>query len=351
VDCSFLKLPNFFSKEAKMIKKCLMIILSLSMSSLFILSIASPAKAKVFRLKFGATSVRSGLYANTVAMAGIINKAYPGEIMVTVVETGGYVENLERLRRGTIHTGPASTGAAAASYLGILDWKGKPDKELRTLWGGYFTPIHLIASKKSGITTVEGFAGRPFAMNPGTTSGWHMEYFFDAIGVKPNYKLMGLGASPDAMKAGVVDGWFKAGFKDAAILDIEAAMDITIVPVTRELMEKAEKAQPGLHRSMTIPAGLFKAVKKEQLSYAYVIGDFVVKKIPDDVVYKIVKAIWDNRAALIAPLPTLKQGKFDDMVGNAVNFGLKVPFHAGAVKFYREVGQKIPPELIPPEMK
>jgi uncharacterized protein len=305
----------------------------------------------VFRFKFGSTSVRSGLYANTVAMAGIINKAYPGEIVVTVVETGGYVENLERLRRGTIHAGPASTGGGAASYLGILDWKGKPDKNLRTLWGGYFTPIHLVASKKSGITRVEDFAGKTFAMNPGTTSGWHMEYFLDAVGIKPNYKLMGLGASPDAMKAGVVDGWFKAGFKDAAVLDIEAAMDITIVPVTKELMDKGDKAQPGLHRSMTIPAGLFKAVTQDQLSYAYVIGDFVLKRIPEDVVYKIVKAIWENRAALIGPLATLKQGKFDDMVGNAAKFGLSVPFHAGAVKFYREAGQTIPPELVPPEMK
>ncbi len=66
-----------------------------------------------------------------------------------------------------------------------MDWEGKPHKELRVLWGGYFTPIHLVASKKSGITTVEGFTGRPFAMNPGTTSGWHMEYFFKAIDIKP----------------------------------------------------------------------------------------------------------------------------------------------------------------------
>lgn len=331
-------------------KKNWVLILAFSLL-VVIASTTLEVNAAAFRFKFGSTSVRSGLYANTVAMAGIINKAYPGEIIVTVVETGGYVENLERLRRGTIHAGPASTGAGAASYLGILDWKGKPDKDLRALWGGYFTPIHLVASKKSGITKVEDFAGKTFAMNPGTTSGWHMEYFMDAIGIKPNYKLMGLGASPDAMKAGVVDGWFKAGFKDAAILDIEAAMDITIVPVTKELMDKAEKVQPGLHRSMTIPKGLFKAVTQDQLSYAYVISDFVSRKVPDDIVYKVVKAVWENRAALIAPLATLREGKFDDMVGNAVNFGLKVPFHAGAVKFYREVGQKIPSELIPPEMK
>jgi len=334
-----------------MAKKIWLIESILIISLVVIFCIASELNAAAFRFKFGSTSVRSGLYANTVAMAGIINKAYPGDIIVTVVETGGYVENLERLRRGTIHAGPASTGAGAASYLGLLDWKDKPDKNLRTLWGGYFTPIHLVASKKSGIKRVEDFAGRTFAMNPGTTSGWHMEYFMQAIGIKPNYKLMGLGASPDAMKAGVVDGWFKAGFKDAAILDIEAAMEITIVPVTKELMEKADKVQPGLHRSMIIPAGLFKAVTQDQLSYAYVISDFVRKDVPEDVVYKIVKAIWENRAALVAPLATLKEGKFDDMVGNAVKFGLKVPFHAGAVKFYREVGQQIPSDLIPPEAK
>lgn len=338
-----------------MIKKGVVVVLSLFMCLLLVMACApkeiAPAKPKVFSLKFGATSVRSGLYANTVAMAGVINKAYHGEIIVTVVETGGYVENLERLRKGTIHAGPASTGAAAASYLGTMDWEGKPDKNLRTLWGGYFTPIHLVASKKSGITTVEGFVGRPFAMNPGTTSGWHMEYFFKALDIKPDYKLMGLGASPDAMKAGVVEGWFKAGFKDAAILDIEAAMEITIVPIKREHMEKADKLQPGLHRSMTIPAGLFKAVKADQLSYAYVIGDFVRADVPDDGAYKIVKAVWENRTAIVEPLATLKEGKFDDMVGNAMKFGLKIPFHAGAVKFYREAGQTIPAELLPPELK
>ena len=306
---------------------------------------------EIYRIKWGSTSVRSGLYAITVSIAGVVNKAYPGEIEATVVETGGFVENLERLRKGTVHMAPASTGGGAASYLGILDWEGNPDPKLRSLWGGYFTPIHLIASKKSGITTVEGFEGQPYAMNPGTTSGWHMSYFFDAIGVKPDYKLMGLGASPEGMKAGVVDGWFKAGFKDAAIMDIEAAMDIVIVPIRPEHIETADKAQPGLHRRMTIPAGLFKSVETDQLSYAYVINDLVLKDVPEDIVYKIVKAVWENRAAIVEPLATLKEGKFDDMVDNAIKFDLKVPFHAGAVKFYQEQGFEIPDHLIPPEMK
>ncbi len=334
------------------IKERSLVLLSFMMLFLLLFTASSVmAQTKKFHFKFGATSVRSGLYANTVAMAGIINKAYPGEIIVTVVETGGYTENLERLRRNSIHAGPASTGAGAASYLGILDWEGKPDKNLRALWGGYFTPIHLVSSKKSGITTVEGFADKSFAMNPGTTSGWHIEHFLKAINVKPSYKLMGLGASPDAIKAGVVDGWFKAGFKDAAIMEIETTMDINIVPIKPDHIAKAEKVQPGIHRSMNIPADIFKAVKSEQLSYAYVVTDFVTKDTPEDVVYKIVKIIWEQRADLVASMSTLKEGKFDDMVGNAVKFGMKVPLHAGAVKYFQEIGQVLPAELIPPEAK
>jgi hypothetical protein len=306
--------------------------------------------AENYEFKMGSTSVRSGLYANTVAQAEIVNKAYD-DITMTVVETGGFVENLERLRRGTIDAGPASTGAAAASYSGNMDWEGDPDESLRSLWGGYFTPIHLIANENSGITTVEGFDGRPFAMNPGTTSGWHINNFFKALDIQPDYQLMGLGASPDAMKAGTVDGWFKAGFKDSAILDIEAARDIEIVEIDEEHIEKASKAQPGVHRSTTIPAGLFDAVQSEQLSYAYVVSDFVRAEVPDEVVYKVVKAVWENRKEMVKPLATLREGDFDKMVENAKKYDLTVPFHAGAVKFYREIGKEIPDKLVPPKLK
>lgn len=303
------------------------------------------------RLKWGSTSVRSGLYANTVAMAGAVNRAYPGEIKITVVETGGYVENLVRLQRGTIHMGPADASAGFASYKGILDFEGRPNKDLRALWGGYITPIHILTTKRSGVTTLQGINGLPFAMNPGTTSGRLIEFFFEALNIKPNYKLLGLGASPDALKSGVVQGWFKAGYKDAAVLDVESALSINIIPVTPEEIKKMNEKFPGHGKSLTIPAGLFKAVEKNQLSFAYVITDFVRKDVPDDVVFEIVKAVYEDRKNIVDSLTTLKAGTFDDLFGNAVNYGLDVPFHRGAVKFYEEVLKvKVPAHLRPPEM-
>lgn len=316
-----------------------------------LLFFTSIAEAKKVFVKWGATSVRSGLYANTVAMASIVNKAYPGEVEVTVVETGGYLENLVRIQKKSIQMGPADAAAGYAAYEGIIDYKGKQIKDLRVLWGGYITPIHIVSTKKSGADTLQKLHNLPFASNPGTTSGRAIELFFDANGIKPLYKMMGIGASVDALKSGVVSGWYKAGFKDASILDLESSMDINVIPITKESIDNMNKKYPGQIKTMNIPAGLFKAVTKEQLSFAYVVTDFVHKDVSEDVVYKIVKAIYENRASLVGSLSTLREGKFDDLYGNAEKY-IQVPLHPGAVKYYQEVLKvKVPDRLLPPEMK
>jgi len=315
------------------------------------LMLSGIAEAKKVFLKWGATSVRSGLYANTVSMAGIVNKAYPGEIEITVVETGGFTENLVRIQKRSIHLGPADAAAGYANYEGIIDYKGKQNKDLRALWGGYITPIHIVSTKKSGADTLQKFNGLPFAMNPGTTSGRAIEMFFDANGIKPDYKMMGIGASVDALKSGVAKGWFKAGFKDSAILDLEASMDVNVIPIDKKWIDKTNEKFPGQAKSMMIPANIFKAVKKDQLSFAYVVSDFIHKDVPEDVVYKIVKAVYEKRKDLVGSLATLREGGFDDLYGNAEKY-IHVPLHPGAVKFYQEVLKvKVPDRLLPPEMK
>jgi TRAP transporter TAXI family solute receptor len=284
-------------------------------------------------------------------MAKAVNKAYPGEIEVTVVETGGYLENLSRLQRKAIHIGPACASAGYANYKGFIDYEGKANPNLRTLWGGYITPIHIVVSEKSGVKDIKELSGVDFAMNPGTTSGRLVEFLFKALNITPNYKMMGIGASVDAMKAGVVQGWFKAGFKDSAILDLEAHMGIRILPTPKHYIDQLNKVYPGHGLMMDIPAELFKSVKKAQPSLAYVVTDFIDKDVPEDVVFKIVKAVWENRKEIVGPLAALKEGNFEDMLGMAEKY-IYVPLHPGAVKFYRDVlKMKIPDKLIPPEMK
>ena len=63
--------------------------------------------------------------------------------------------------------------------------------------------------------------------------------------------------------------------------------------------------------------------------------------IPEEVVYRITKVIWEN-------LATLQEihGATNDMRPEIAIDGLGAPLHAGALRYYREVGLKIPDRLL-----
>jgi TRAP-type uncharacterized transport system substrate-binding protein len=69
---------------------------------------------------------------------------------------------------------------------------------------------------------------------------------------------------------------------------------------------------------------------------------FTHKNMPDDFIYNVLKATWDNADAIRIANPNL----FGWMqMENIIN--VPVPLHPGAVKFYQEQGVNIPTHLIP----
>jgi TRAP transporter TAXI family solute receptor len=307
---------------------------------------------KKFDIKWGSTNANSGLYVNTTSIVNIVNQAYPQNISAVVVETEGFADNLTKIKNKSIHIGPASIVEAYNAYSGLREYKDNAIPELRSLWGGYVTPIHIFTSKESGITSIDKLGGSTFAINPGTTSGKLIQMFLDALEIKPNYKSFGIALSMDAMKSGAVQCWYKAGYKDSAIIELEQVMEINILSINEEMIEKINKKYPGYGMSIAVPKGLYKALTENQLSLAYVISDFAHKNVPEQIVYDIVKAVWGKKRQLTESLSTLKQGRFEDMYRMAVDYGLSVPFHPGAAKFYQEkLKLNIPEILLPPEMK
>ncbi len=97
------------------------------------LTILPIVEAKEFRVKWGATSVRSSGYAHGVLFAKAVNQAYPGEISVTVVETGGWVENLSRMRIGLLKLAQVNPVSAYTAYNGLFDFKDQKNPNIRML--------------------------------------------------------------------------------------------------------------------------------------------------------------------------------------------------------------------------
>jgi len=307
-------------------------------------------QAKAVRLKWGSTSVRSVGYAIEVLFAKAVNKAYPGQISVTVVETGGVIENLTRLRLHLLHIGQSNPISAYAAYHGILDFKDQKNPSIRMLFVTYIAPFTFVAAKDTGVTTIEGLHGLKMASNPLTSSERLGRMFLEANEIHPNYRWGGTASNLEAMKAKTVDAWARPGFQDGGITELALSRPLNFLPITEEHLKKYNEKYPAHGKGILSPAGQYKGQDKSYNTLAFTQALMGDKDVSGDTIHKILKAIWSERMEMVKVDSSLRGGGFTDFPKLTMEY-CDVPLHPGAVKFYRELGVKIPDKLIPPEMK
>ena len=306
--------------------------------------------AGAYRIKWGAVSPRIGSFAYLTTMARTVNKDLKGEVIISPMETGGFLDNILRLRKGLVHCGLTHNLAAYACYKGIADFKDKKDEQLRGLWGGYVAPVLQVAVEDRNINSIYELDGQPYVMSPGTTGGRLSRMFLESLGIKPDYKLMGISSGIDAMKAGSVDAFYRIGPLDSSILEIQSTMDVVFLPVTEDDLAKFETVWPKHALQYTLPANTYKGQTEPVLCLAYACGDYTHKEVPEDVIYKIVMSAYKHRNEIAGAVPITKDGNWNDMWNHTLKF-MEVPLHVGAIKAYRELGFEVPEKLIPPEAR
>jgi uncharacterized protein len=292
--------------------------------------------AEVTRIKWGAVSPRIGSFAYLATMCRNANKELKGEAVLSVMETGGFLDNILRLRKRLIHCGLTHNLAAYACYEGIADFKGKQDDQLRGLWGGYVAPVLQVAIKGRGINSIYDLHGKPYVFSPGTTGGRLSKMFLESLGIKPDYKLMGISSGIDAMKAGSVDAFYRIGPLDSSILEIQSTMDVVFLPVTKADLEKFEKVWPKHALEYTLPANTYRDQNEPLPCLAYACGDYTHTGVKEEVIYGIVKAVYKNRETIANAVPITRDGNWADMWNQTVKY-MEIPLHKGAIKAYREL--------------
>ena len=121
----------------------------------------------------------------------------------------------------------------------------------------------------------------------------------------------------------------------------EAAEPITFLSLSPEQIGVVRKAMPEFSPS-TIAAGTYRNLEKDYVTigmYNFTVGR---ADLPNDLVYQLVKAVFENQPRLVKASYTAR----DTIPQNAVN-NTFLPFHPGAVRYYREIGISIPESLVP----
>jgi len=293
----------------------------------------------------GTTQSSSSHYAYFVAVAKVINGRVP-EVSISCVETGASVDNINRIKKGDLDLGMTTIHLQYQAFHGMGPWEGKPIKDQYVLWVYQPAPQNFVVREDSGVKSVYDLAGKSF--NPGmrgSATEKTAESILEALGIAPNFYRGGTDDTVAAIKDRRVVGYVKSGAGvdslDASTLDIATFTPIRLLGFSDQDIAKVLAKYPYLS-PISMPKGVYKDSPAYK-TFAMLIGVVVKKDLPEDLVYKMVKAANEGFADQVAAYPSVKGVSLPKLTLETCT----VPLHPGAIKYYREIGQKVPENLIP----
>jgi uncharacterized protein len=318
--------------------------LKLALSALAVAALGATALPSMAQQRFitiGTGGVTGVYYAAGGAICRLVNKDRARHnIRCSVESTGGSVFNVNTIRQGELDFGFAQSDVQfnAARGLGPFQ-QGGAHADLRAVFSVHAEPVTVVARKEANITRFEDFRGKRFNIgNPGSGTRAAAEEYLAAIGWRASDFALASELRADehgpALCDGKIDGFlFAVGHPSANIQDPTTACGARLIPMTGPAVDKLLADKPFYTRA-TIPAGLYPNNPQATQTYGVIATVVASSKTPADVVYTMVKQVFDNFNEFKGLHPALASLTPENMV----KVGLSAPLHEGAARFYREKG-------------
>ncbi|RIA19381.1 hypothetical protein DFO61_4726 [Ectopseudomonas oleovorans] len=283
------------------------------------------------------TGGTSGVYYPIgVAMSQIYGNNIEGA-KTSVQATKASVENLNLLQSGRGEIAFALGDSVEDAWNGVEDAGFKaPLTRIRAIAATYPNYIQIVASKESGIKTLEDLKGKRISVGaPKSGTELNARAIFEAAGL--SYKDMGrvefmpYAESVELIKNRQLDATLQSsGLGMAAIRDLASMVPITFVAIPEEVVAKIDSQA---YQAKVIPAGTYDGQDQDVPTAAIVNLLVSHDKVSDDVAYQMTKLLFDN-------LPRLRtaHSASNDISLEAATEALPIPLHPGAERFYKEVG-------------
>jgi hypothetical protein len=303
------------------------------------LLVSVPAMAKQDVL-FGGASITGVYYQVALQISNIMNKHMADKYNYIGRPTGGSVFNINAIDRGAFDFAVAQSDRNFQGFNGAADWEGKPVKGLRSVFSMHPETVLLVTRQDAGVKSVTDLKGKRVNIgNPGSGQRGNAEDVLRLYGIDYNKDF-----SPEALQQAeasraLVDQkidafFFTVGNPSAAIEEPAQSVDLDIVPINSDAIKKFVAEHP--YYIMTkIPAGTYKGVDKDVETYAVTATVVTNESVPEELVYDMVKTVFDNLDELKASHAAFRNLNPEEMLG-----GLSAPLHPGALKYYKEKGWK-----------
>lgn len=301
---------------------------------------ATDAIAQQQFVSIGTGGITGVYYPTGGAICRLVNKDRKEHgIRCSAESTGGSIYNINTLRAGELEFGVAQSDWQYHAYNGTSEFADQGAFEgLRAVFSVHPEPVTIIARDDSGVDNITDLKGKRLNIgNPGSGTRGTWEVIEKALGwSRDDLKLAAELKSAETGQAlcdDKIDAYFwLVGHPSALTQETLATCDSHLVNARGEEIDKLVADTP-YYRKATIPAGMYG--DNPDIETFGVGATFVTSAdVSDDVVYTVVKAVFDNFDQFKALHPAFQHLKEEEMIKD----GLSAPLHPGAVKYYKERG-------------
>jgi uncharacterized protein len=251
------------------------------------------------------------------------------------IEPGGGLSNVIAVESGK---GELGMVASSALFLGV---DGKPPfkapvQNVRVIATLYPQPAYIMTLRKD-LNKITDLKGLRVSVTPkGYASEQVNRMILKSVGmsydnIKEQY-LSELG-SVAALRDGHIDALMGMGSVPYAVaVDLASTGKLHFIPLTGQSVQALRGMNKGLF-AYTVKGGTYQGVPADLHTAAVTVLLVANKNLPDDVAKTVTKAV-------VEALPDLKQNfsTFSTMTPQAMAQDIKVPFHPGAVAYFKEAG-------------
>lgn len=298
-----------------------------------VMSLPAAAQAQDY-LSIGSCPVTCTAYTWSAGIADVINRNVDG-VQATAEETAGYVANIALMQNGELEASMATSLSAYEAWAGTGNYAGSEPGKILAWMSIAPVAMHIIALEDGPVNSVEDLKGRRIGMGqPGGVSMLDADVLMSMVaGDDFEPFRVRLGDMVDMLSDGNIDAaLWNGSFPLAPVIKLAATRDLKLIPVEDAFFEELRAAYPPYFR-LSIPGGTYEDVAGDIPTYGLANGLVISADVPEERVYEMTKAVFENLDALAGVHPA-----FGDVSAETVLNGFGSPLHPGALRYYREIG-------------
>lgn len=305
------------------------------------LLLSGAAFAQQTFITIGTGGVTGVYYPTGGAICRLVNKTRKEHgIRCSVESTGGSVYNTRTIRAGELDFGVVQSDVQSAAITGeraFGDDGAYP--ELRAVFSVHPEPMHVMVRADAGINSVADMKGKKVNIaNPGSGTRVLAGVLMEAAGVTPEDFALAAELKSSEQSAALCDGkidatiW-AAGLPNGSSMEATSTCDVKILDLTSSGTDKV-LASNSAYAAATIPGGMYPGNDADIASWGPKATFVADAKTSDEVVYTLVKSVFENFEDFKKLHPAFGRLTEAEMIKD----GLSAPLHNGAVKYYKERG-------------